>query len=142
MGALDEAFQSRVHLSLGYPHLSLDDTIEILQTNLNRLPRLEQGEKSSLNGYIKVLDRPIKEFVKAEYEKYSMVNKRRGLWNGRQIRNVVKIAAGLALYDKETSDENDGVPAILTADHFRAVAEMTSEFEAYIESTKKGDDVF
>ncbi|KAI8718137.1 AAA domain-containing protein [Fusarium sp. LHS14.1] len=144
VGALDEAFRSRVHLSLFYPHLSLDDTIAILQSNLNRLPRIEHAnDKSSNDGYIKVLDNPIKKFVKDEYKKYSRDNKKKkGPWNGRQIRNAVQIAAGLALYDKEASCENDGLPAILTADHFRSVAETTSEFEAYLKSTKKGDETF
>ncbi|RYP25247.1 hypothetical protein DL765_000128 [Monosporascus sp. GIB2] len=144
VGALDEAFQSRIHLSLCYPHLSLDDTLEVLRSNLNRLPRVEQAkDKSSRDRYIKVLDAPIRDFVKAEYEQYSKANnKKRGPWNGRQIRNAVQIAAGLALYDKEASDENDGLPAILTADHFRSVAETTTEFEEYVKSAKKGDDTF
>ncbi|RYP67690.1 hypothetical protein DL771_007097 [Monosporascus sp. 5C6A] len=144
VGALDEAFQSRVHLSLCYPHLSLNDTIKILQFNLNRLPRIEQAkDKSSTDRYIKVLDGPIRDFVKAEYEQYSKANnKKKGPWNGRQIRNAVQIAAGLALYDKEASEENDGLPAILTADHFRSVAETTTEFEEYVKSAKKGDDTF
>ncbi|KAL6364675.1 hypothetical protein LRP88_00645 [Fusarium phalaenopsidis] len=144
VGALDEAFRSRVHLSLCYPHLSLNDTIAILQSNLNRLPRIEHAEdKSSNDGYIKVLDGAIKKFVEDEYREYSRANKKKkGPWNVRQIRNAVQIAAGLALYDKEVSGENDGLPAILTADHFRSVAETTSEFKAYLKSTKKGDETF
>ncbi|RYO92546.1 hypothetical protein DL766_002373 [Monosporascus sp. MC13-8B] len=144
VGALDEAFQSRVHLSLCYPHLSLNDTLAVLQSNLNRLPRFEQAkDKSSRDRYIKVLDASISGFVKAEYEEYSKANKKKkGPWNGRQIRNAVRIAAGLALYDKEASDENDGLPAILTADHFRSVEETTTEFEEYVKSAKKGDDTF
>lgn len=38
--------------------------------------------------------------------------------------------------------ENDGMPAILTTDHFRSVAEMTTEFEAHLKSTKKGDETY
>ncbi|KAJ4184113.1 hypothetical protein NW767_013337 [Fusarium falciforme] len=136
VGALDEAFRSRVHLSLCYPHLSLNDTIAILQSNLNRLPRIEHAkDKSSNDGYIKVLDSAIKKILKGQ-------QKKKGPWNGRQIRNAVQIAADLALYDKEAAGENDGLPAILTADHFRSVAETTSEFEAYLKSTKKGDETF
>lgn len=52
----------------------------------------------------------------------------------------MQIAAGLALYDKEASVENDGMPAILTTDHFRSVVEMTTEFEAYLKSTMKDDE--
>ncbi|KAF4450955.1 AAA family ATPase [Fusarium austroafricanum] len=147
VGALDEAFRSRVHLSLCYPHLSLDDTIQILQSNLNRLPRIEHAkDRSSIDGYIKVMDNEIRKFVEDEYKKYSRANKKKkGPWNGRQIRNAVQIAAGLALYDKENpldNNEADGMPAILTAGHFQSVADTTTEFEAYLKSTKKGDETF
>lgn len=128
----------RVHMSLCYPHLSLNDTLEILQSNLKRLPRIKNAiDKSYNDGYIKAMDGQIKKFVEAEYKQYSQAKKKKkGPWNRRQIRNAVKIAAGLALYDKEVSVEIDGMPAILTTDHFRSVAEMTTEFEAYLKSTK------
>ncbi|KAK1701395.1 hypothetical protein BDP55DRAFT_762975 [Colletotrichum godetiae] len=144
VGALDEAFQSRMHLSLSYPNLSLGDTIEILKFNLNRLPRINKAEgKTAQGGYLKIFDKPIIEYVSKEYEDYSARTKKsRGPWNGRQIRNVVQVAAGLALYEKQTgsgdnSDEDD--PPYLTAEHFRAVADMTYEFEDYLSLAGKGD---
>ncbi|KAK7757035.1 hypothetical protein SLS62_001051 [Diatrype stigma] len=153
VGAIDEAFQSRVHLSLYYPHLSLNDTVEILASNLRRLPRVKQEGKNSSpndnnnnnsnNGYIKVMDDEIITFIRSEYEDFSRAfQKRRGPWNGRQIRNAVQIAAGLALYDKEAAQEDDGLPAILTAGHFRSVAETMSEFEAYLRTARAGDDTW
>ncbi|KAF9874035.1 hypothetical protein CkaCkLH20_08407 [Colletotrichum karsti] len=140
VGALDEAFQSRVHLSLSYPNLSLEDTVKILEANLSRLPRVERAENNTpRDGYLKVNDKAIIEFVSSEYKRYAeRTGKDRGPWNGRQIRNAVQIAAGLALYDKQTELEEkgeDGIPAFLTTDHFRAVAETTSEFEQYLEET-------
>ncbi|KAL3306058.1 AAA family ATPase [Colletotrichum asianum] len=144
VGALDEAFQSRVHLSLSYPNLSLDDTIEILRFNLDRLPRINKAEgKTAQGGYLKIFDKPIIEYVSKEYEDYNArTKKNRGPWNGRQIRNAVQIAAGLALYEKQTGsgdndDEDD--PPYLTAEHFRAVADMTYEFEDYLSLSGKGD---
>ncbi|KAF0315382.1 ATP-dependent zinc metalloprotease FtsH, partial [Colletotrichum asianum] len=144
VGALDEAFQSRVHLSLAYPNLSLDDTIEILRFNLDRLPRINKAEgKTAQGGYLKIFDKPIIEYVSKEYEDYNArTKKNRGPWNGRQIRNAVQIAAGLALYEKQTGsgdndDEDD--PPYLTAEHFRAVADMTYEFEDYLSLSGKGD---
>ncbi|KAF4827775.1 putative cell division cycle ATPase [Colletotrichum tropicale] len=144
VGALDEAFQSRVHLSLSYPNLSLDDTIEILRFNLNRLPRINKAEgKTAQGGYLKIFDKKIIEYVSKEYKDYSARTKKdRGPWNGRQIRNAVQIAAGLALYEKQTGsgdndDEDD--PPYLTAEHFRSVADMTYEFEDYLSLAGKGD---
>lgn len=146
VGAIDEAFQSRMHLTLYYPHLSLDDTIEILASNLKRLPRVKQERRDSSNsnnGYIKVMDDEIVEFIQTEYEDYSRaVQKPRGPWNGRQIRNAVQIAAGLALYDKETAKEDDGLPAILTARHFQSVAETMSEFEEYLHTARAGNSTW
>jgi len=144
VGALDEAFRSRVHISLWYPHLSLNDTVQILKSNLNRLPRVENAEdKTSTDDLIKILDDPIEKFVVDEYTKYARANKKkRGPWNGRQIRNAVQIAACLAFYEKEVSKHKDGLPAILTADHFRSVAETTAEFEKFLKSTKIGDESF
>ncbi|KAF4875456.1 putative cell division cycle ATPase [Colletotrichum siamense] len=144
VGALDEAFQSRVHLSLSYPNLSLDDTIEILRFNLDRLPRINKAEgKTAQGGYLKIFDKKIIEYVSKEYKDYSARTKKdRGPWNGRQIRNAVQIAAGLALYEKQTGsgdndDEDD--PPYLTAEHFRTVADMTYEFEDYLSLAGKGD---
>ncbi|KAF6818908.1 AAA family ATPase [Colletotrichum sojae] len=143
VGAIDEAFQSRVHLSLSYPHLSLKDTVEILKSNLSRLPRQEHAkDKSSLDGYLLVYDDAIINFVTSEYERYSKeTGKRRGPWNGRQIRNAVQIAAGLALYEHESLMKgNNALPAPLNAQQFQAVAATTSEFEKYLKLTKSADE--
>ncbi|KAJ8132046.1 hypothetical protein O1611_g1581 [Lasiodiplodia mahajangana] len=140
VGALDEAFRSRVHISLWYPYLSLNDTISILRSNLERLPRLDKS-KNSTRG-IKIKYEEIEDFIVREYEEYSRaVKKSRGPWNGRQIRNAVQVAACLALYEKKTSEDED-LPAILTAEHFRTVAETTREFENFLKIAKVGDDEF
>ncbi|KAI0536230.1 hypothetical protein GGR58DRAFT_476045 [Xylaria digitata] len=141
VGALDEAFRSRVHISLWYPHLSLADTIKILQDNLGRLPQWDKT-KDSARGLIKVMYEDIEDFIEVEYKNYSRaVKKERGPWNGRQIRNAVQIAASLALYDGESS-KDEGLPAILTAEHFRIVAETTKEFENFLKIAKVGDDEY
>ncbi|KAF4915745.1 Ribosome biogenesis ATPase RIX7 [Colletotrichum fructicola] len=141
VGALDEGFRSRVHLSLCYPNLSLIDTIKILEANLQRLPRVKDGIAG--DGYLDVEDESIIRFVSDEYDDYSRRTRRkRGPWNGRQIRNAVQIAAGLALYDKQIRLEKgikDESPATLTAKHFEAVADTTDEFEEYLNIVKIGD---
>ncbi|KAF5501636.1 Ribosome biogenesis ATPase RIX7 [Colletotrichum siamense] len=141
VGALDEGFRSRVHLSLCYPNLSLIDTIKILEANLQRLPRVKDGVAG--DGYLDVEDESIIRFVSDEYDEYSRRTRRkRGPWNGRQIRNAVQIAAGLSLYDKQIKLEKgikDESPATLTARHFEAVADTTDEFEEYLNIVKIGD---
>jgi hypothetical protein len=140
VGTLDEAFRSRVHISLWYPDLSEPDTVTILLNNLNRLPKYDKKEGKT-EGVLSVRQSEIENFIKSEYKRYSRATgKNRGPWNGRQIRNAVQIAACLALYEKETKHEDDGLPAILTADHFRSVADTMSEFESFLKVAKAGDD--
>lgn len=135
---MDEAFRSRVHISLWYPHLSSKDTVDILQSNLKRLP-LWHKSSASTDGLIKIKEEEIANFVRAEYEEHKRKHgQRRGLWDGRQNRNAVQVAACMALYEKEKDD--DGLPAILTADHFRSVAETEKEFKEYLKQTRSGDD--
>lgn len=149
VGALDEAFRSRVHVSLWYPHLSRDDTITItiLHSNLQRLPRIDNTppltDGKTAPNLIKVMDSEIEDFVTNEYTKYARANnKKRRPWNGRQIRNAVQIAACLALYQKETESPRDSYPAVLTAQHFKSVADTTAKFEKFLKITRVGDESY
>jgi len=143
VGALDEAFQSRVHVSLWYPYLTLERTLRILGASLKRLPQPSAADAKPVYGLVKVMDKEILDFVKEEYNKYSQATgKKRGPWNGRQIRNAVQVAACLALYEKETEDKKDDYPAVLTATHFKRVAETTSKFENFLKATRTGDDAY
>lgn len=142
VGTLDEAFCSRLHLTLWYKHLSVDDTLKVLQTNLDRLPKYDK-RTGTTDGVLSVQQGEIELFIRSEYERYSKATKKkRGPWNGRQVRNAVQIAACLALYEKQSRDEDDGLPAILTAQHFRSVAATMSEFEDFLKEAKSGDDTF
>lgn len=142
VGILDEAFRSRVHISLWYKHLSLEDTVKILYNNLKRLPKYDRNQKTT-DGVLRVQEKEIERFIREEYQRYAQANnKDRGPWNGRQIRNAVQIAACLALYEKESEKDDDDLPAILTAQHFRSVAETMSEFESFMKEVKVGDDTF
>ncbi|KAI3330749.1 hypothetical protein F4824DRAFT_328479 [Ustulina deusta] len=143
VGALDEAFRSRVHISLWYPHLTVERTIQVLRNCLQRLPQPPAKDGKPVYGLIKVLYKEIEDFVESEYRRYSKAaGKARGPWNGRQVRNAVQIAACLALYQKDTEDSNDDCPAILTAQHFQSVARTTTDFEKFLKKTRVGDDSY
>ncbi|KXX79003.1 Fidgetin-like protein 1 [Madurella mycetomatis] len=141
VGALDEAFRSRIHVSLYYPHLSRGDTLAILKDNLNRLPRVEdvaEGEVAG-PGHIQIQDKEIEEFVTSEFNRcYEKHN--RGPWNGRQIRNAVQIASCLAFYEVQSKPQSKNVRAVLTATHFKTVAETTAEFDRYLREARRGDE--
>ncbi|KAE8150938.1 hypothetical protein BDV25DRAFT_139371 [Aspergillus avenaceus] len=141
VGALDEAFRSRVHISLYYPHLSHDDTVAILRSNLKRLPRADLLPEDATVGsaHIQVMDDQIVDFVKTEFQEYHRAHKR-GPWNGRQIRNAVQIATCLAFYEKQNSTKSKNLPAVLTADHFRTVQDTITEFDRYLAKAQRADD--
>ncbi|PYI01339.1 hypothetical protein BO78DRAFT_433726 [Aspergillus sclerotiicarbonarius CBS 121057] len=141
VGALDEAFRSRVHLSLYYPHLNCDDTISILSSNLARLPRADKVAKGTTigNGHVHVMDKEIIEFVKGEYQKTYKTH-RRGPWNGRQIRNAVQIASCLAFFDQRDKTPGNDLPVVLTAEHFRTVNDTIEEFDRYLVKARRADD--
>ncbi|KAI9368986.1 hypothetical protein BJX61DRAFT_521409 [Aspergillus egyptiacus] len=139
VGALDEAFRSRVHISLYYPHLSREYTLKILRGNLARLPREDKLPAGVTPGpnHLEVMDDHIEEFVLEQYDKHYKV-RQRGPWNGRQIRNSVQIAMCLALFENDKKGRNR--PAILTADHFRKVHETIAEFDEYLNAARLADD--
>lgn len=111
IGSFDEAFKSRIHISLYYAPLSEIQTFEVWAMNLNRL------SKSNRDIYV---DR-------SEIEAFARSQWRDGKrWNGRQIRNAFQTAVALAEYEfqekcqkcKETGDKPPFRPA-LENHHFK-----------------------
>lgn len=121
IGSFDEAFISRIHLSLYYPDLSQDSTLEVWDMNLSRL------RKSDRNIYID--NEGIKSFAKNHWGDGHR-------WNGRQIRNAFQTAITLADFEfkekcsmaEEIGDKPPLKPALLPQ-HFKAVAQTSAEFE-------------
>ncbi|KAH9897444.1 hypothetical protein F4778DRAFT_235254 [Xylariomycetidae sp. FL2044] len=144
VGTLDEAFKSRVHLSLYYPPLDRKQTEEITLMNLNRLEIVEQQRaKVTSQKPLVIYKQQICEFSVKHWDRHAE-NDGAGRWNGRQIRNAVQIAASLALYENRT-DKTPGaedLPPILKADNFKTVEETMTLFEGYMTKTKGGTDSF
>ncbi|CEN62690.1 hypothetical protein ASPCAL09322 [Aspergillus calidoustus] len=113
VGTLDEAFKSRIHVSLYYPPLSEKQTLAIFKVNINRVREIEK-EKEARN---LTKGRPplfidewgILDFAKWHYRSHKPHER----WNGRQIRNAFQIAHSLAQFDmnktslEDWDDEND-----------------------------------
>lgn len=70
VGALDEAFRSRVHISLYYPHLSRDDTIAILRGNLERLRKTYQSSGGAIDDQLIIKEDHIVSYFIDEYQKH------------------------------------------------------------------------
>ncbi|KAK0721912.1 hypothetical protein B0T26DRAFT_749375 [Lasiosphaeria miniovina] len=94
VGALDEAFRSRIHYNIFYPPLSQQQAREIWEINLRRLGRID-AEHQRRTGK-RPLEIPAEEILQFAEEHFT--NNRGGdsaHWNGRQIRNAFQISASL-----------------------------------------------
>lgn len=80
IGAIDEAFKSRIHLAIWYPPLSQPSRRSLWQTFLRRVS-LEAAAEMDANGTLDELST----------EKL----------NGRQIKNLVRTASALAISDEQ-----------------------------------------
>ena len=119
VGHFDEAFKSRIHVSLYYPQLDQETSSQIWKMNLRRL--VENKKHIEVNG------REIKKYAKQHYLRLSKA--KRGPWNGRQIKNAFQTAIALAEFDAK-SDRLD--KPILTVDHFQIVAKASEGFDEYL----------
>ena len=79
VGTFDEAFKSRIHMSLWYPTLSHKSTKRIWKMNLDRTKEKEK-ELGLKVDEVKIMDFADNHWRESEEEGS-------GFWNGRQIRN-------------------------------------------------------
>ncbi|KAJ2991740.1 hypothetical protein NUW58_g2409 [Xylaria curta] len=144
VGTLDEAFKSRVHLSLYYPALGRFQTEQIMRMNLDRLELIEKQRVGSTNqNQLFIRKDQICKFAVEHWDRHTE-NDGEGRWNGRQIRNAVQIAASLALYERKT-DRDEGAkdfPPVLDERHFEIVEQTMTLFEGYMSKTRGGSATF
>lgn len=121
MGEFDEAFRSRIHVSLYYPKLDRDATLKIWDRNLLRL------RKSGLD----FAEDEIRKFAEQHWLD-NLKNESRH-WNGRQIKNAFQTAIALANWEYfETKQGQSLEKPLLKAKHFDRVAKTSAHFDDYI----------
>ena len=147
VGSFDEAFKSRIHMSLYYPPLKRKQTVAIWEMNLDRAVTIDAQE-------VKVTKRPPMVIHRTELVEYAgkhfdETEQGSGRWNGRQIRNAFQIATALAHF---TAEEENKKPAnknrnqqadhplpmaapILNVELFETVAAATLHFDKYLTET-------
>ncbi|RBQ99536.1 hypothetical protein FVER53263_12918 [Fusarium verticillioides] len=146
VGVMDEAFKSRIHVSLAYPNIKLQDTLQIWEGILNRL------EKDNQTARIRVkFDRSaLLSFAKRHYKSHESTN---STWNGRQIRNAFQLAISLGHHDRDQklraanlNDEQAIASGVkkwasvrLTTSNFDNIATTAREFEDYLQNTRGHD---
>lgn len=141
VGAFDEAFKSRIHMSLYYPPLDAEKTWSIWKTNLQRLIQKKQRRNESIQ-----IDE--KEIFAYAQDHYAETFPRGANWNGRQIRNAFQTASALAEFEAyelnkqaKARSRETGVGFVakspqLEVRHFKEIAWASYEFDKYMFETK------
>ncbi|ORY68313.1 P-loop containing nucleoside triphosphate hydrolase protein [Pseudomassariella vexata] len=146
VGTIDEAFKSRVHVSLRYPRIELKETLQIWDNTLKRITR--DNKISQIQ--IKFDKDALLAFAKKHYKEHE---KTESTWNGRQIRNAFQTAIALGPYDRDRQLKTAGLTAEeaaktglkkwmtvkLTIANFRNIAKTAREFEDYLFSVRGQD---
>ncbi len=135
VGAFDQAFRSRIHMSLFYPKIEEDATIKIWEMNIDRACQI-WGDNLSIDD----ADRKgILKFASKHYKELALLET---TWNGRQIRNAFQTAIALAEWDAYQGQLRFKSPVPLKprleAEHFERVAKASKHFDAYLKETQVG----
>ncbi|KAK1518531.1 hypothetical protein CABS01_06065 [Colletotrichum abscissum] len=134
VGDFDEAFTSRIHVSLLYRELNKEKTIEVFRINLDMIEARFKRKGRIIN----VDKAEIERFASEHFTDYSSAR-----WNGRQIRNACQTALALAEYDAH--DKSHSVAPIprtavaLDVSHFKIVRDAYVEFTEYMNDLYKVD---
>ena len=131
VGEFDEAFKSRIHISLYYPRLDHKSTLKIWNMNLKRIQR------SGLD--IDVDEERILKFAQAHWTASKKKLTRR--WNGRQIKNAFQTAIALATWDFNDEHDGDKLDRPLLSDkHFEIVSQTSAHFDDYLSNVHGIDE--
>ncbi|KAF2823844.1 P-loop containing nucleoside triphosphate hydrolase protein [Ophiobolus disseminans] len=126
VGHFDEAFMSRIHVSLGYEKL---DNVAREQIWNNLFKKLKDDHK---HGGLDIRhEYDAKGYVRSE-DVQSLQ------WNGREIRSAFQTAVALAVCDWKHK-KNDPVPELKEAD-LKQVVSMSSAFRNYMKAAHSGMD--
>ncbi|KAK7959415.1 uncharacterized protein PG986_004269 [Apiospora aurea] len=125
VGDFDEAFTSRIHISLYYPELNCDKTIKVFNINIKMIE-----ERFRDKGRNTVID-DIKAFAEAHYSANEEAR-----WKGRQIRNACQTALALAEFEAQGNSHTaflkpDAVVHLKVA-HFETVQKAYLDFDKYM----------
>ncbi|KAI1157802.1 hypothetical protein F5B18DRAFT_643522 [Nemania serpens] len=129
VGVFDEAFTSRIHISLYYPPLDRKSTLQIFQKNWERINTRYKTAGRDIN--IETVE--ITEFAIDYFN-----NNKEGRWNGRQIRNAFQSALALAELDALGTDDflnesDHNRPVLLGRKSFDEVAKVYQGFTSYLQ---------
>ncbi|KAL1855202.1 hypothetical protein Daus18300_011203 [Diaporthe australafricana] len=127
VGVIDEAFRSRIHISLYYPPLGYDETRAVFKLNLKLIRDRFNNDKR----HIKIDTDDVVEYA---LDYYRANEKAR--WNGRQIRNACQTALALAEFKAQGGSHltvlEPNAEVRLAVDNFKTVSKAYLEFTKYL----------
>ncbi|KAL8351071.1 hypothetical protein RB601_000793 [Gaeumannomyces tritici] len=123
VGHLDEAFKSRIHVSLYYPPLTIQQTVAIFDVNIRQLEMIEAEKQRLMSEEGSVVPKRPKMIIdKANLRQYAewhwRAHEQWERWNGRQIRNAFQIAYSLA-HSPENRPAMDGQGRVISQAQLR-----------------------
>lgn len=139
IGDLDEAFASRIQMSLHYPELDELKTLKVFRLHLDLINKRFKDQGRTITYDISSIeDFAIQHFADQPYNR----------WNGRQIRNACHTALALAEFDaqKNGSEINleidKSAPVSLQLKYFKIVQKAYLDFGEYLADIQgtEGDD--
>ncbi|KAI1752566.1 hypothetical protein F4782DRAFT_124306 [Xylaria castorea] len=144
VGTIDEAFKSRIHMSLYYPPLDKTQTRDIFRLNIAKLRAIEtQRHEMTGDPALVIKEADIIEFAGRHFEDNARST---GCWNGRQIRNAFQITSSLAYHNYTIQTEaarelGQQLPAapVLDRSLFEKVQMSTQSFERHMMDSKGFD---
>lgn len=133
VGAIDDAFRSRLHLTLYYPKLTLAQTIKIFKHNFKRIAEVNADRKDSALPLFKYRESQhrILDWVSDNWNVLKL--------NGRQIRNAFQTVMALAEFHAQTT-ETDSKNPVITKKYFKIVAKASIQFDEYLKQTHGYDE--
>ncbi|KAI0854552.1 P-loop containing nucleoside triphosphate hydrolase protein [Xylaria cubensis] len=110
-GQMDEAFQSRIHITLGLPALDFEGQKQVWRIFINKLKLSENKDMQD------DLRRSLLKFVRDELEdKLKSIGYK---MNGRQIRNCIRAATAIASKEERSLQQQDIIDVIELGKEFR-----------------------
>ncbi|KAK2739363.1 AAA family ATPase [Colletotrichum kahawae] len=137
VGSFDEAFKSRMSMALYYPPLSQSQTEKIWEVQMQRTEELSiKAAPKDESQHVKFDTDDVMEYSKELWWEQQRVPEFRPVWNGRQIRNAFQTAVALAESHQHEHEQKRSQPIYVTKDHFKRVAAVSNQFNAYLWEVK------
>ncbi|KAF3901609.1 hypothetical protein ABW21_db0205046 [Orbilia brochopaga] len=131
IGTFDEAFASRIHISLHYPQLDLESTLAVFRLNFKLIRKRFAKKKREID----IKEQEILDYAQDYWEKNDKTR-----WNGRQIRNACQTALALAEFDAQGGDHTKIVDKHAKVEF--TLGQLKVVGKAYLEFIQYLDDVY